>query len=284
MAFFKCGWSRAASPTAPTLFLAASSTCSARVRESVRKTAAAPRSFSGAWHASSALCALPSKHGSPGRAALRPSRLHSASPLATSSSSGAHASSSDAQARSVPPGTTSSKRESAQLSSHASQNVAQSLSPPIAVARKALFPGKDYIHQLTLILQQLGTPAEEDLGFIQSHKARAYIRSLPHQDAVSWDTMYPTANRLALDLLDKMLRFCPEKRITVAEALRHPYLASLHDDDCEPVAPAPFAFDFEEEDLRENALRNRVYEEMELYHSGAAAGVDSTGAATAMES
>ena len=90
--------------------------------------------------------------------------------------------------------------------------------------------------------------------------------------------------RLALDLLDKMLRFCPEKRITVAEALRHPYLASLHDDDCEPVAPAPFAFDFEEEDLRENALRNRVYEEMELYHSGAAAGVDSTGAATAMES
>ena len=88
------------------------------------------------------------------------------------------------------------------------------------LGRKPLFPGKDYIHQLTIILQQLGTPAEQDLGFIQSHKARAYIRSLPHQEAVPWDTMYPKANRLALDLLDKMLRFCPDKRIGVEEALR----------------------------------------------------------------
>ncbi|XRB21136.1 mitogen-activated protein kinase [Pseudoscourfieldia marina] len=155
------------------------------------------------------------------------------------------------------------------------------------LGRKPLFPGKDYIHQLTIILQQLGTPAEQDLGFIQSHKARAYIRSLPHQEAVPWDTMYPKANRLALDLLDKMLRFCPDKRIGVEEALRHPYLASLHDDECEPVAPAPFAFDFEDEDLRESALRNRVYEEMEMYHpsqGGAPAAAGGGYGATAMES
>jgi len=35
------------------------------------------------------------------------------------------------------------------------------------------------------------------------------------------------------------------KRITVEEALTHPYLASLHDPSDEPLAPIEFSFDFE---------------------------------------
>ncbi len=53
------------------------------------------------------------------------------------------------------------------------------------LGRKALFPGKDYIHQLNLILQVLGTPDEEDLDFIQSQKARSYIRGRPQWRAHS---------------------------------------------------------------------------------------------------
>eukprot|EP00976_Prorocentrum_cordatum_P021744 444302-Prorocentrum_minimum.AAC.1 len=49
------------------------------------------------------------------------------------------------------------------------------------LGRKPLFPGKDYIHQLKLIIQVLGSPAEEDLQFITSHKARDYIKGLPYQ-------------------------------------------------------------------------------------------------------
>ncbi len=49
------------------------------------------------------------------------------------------------------------------------------------LGRKALFPGKDYIHQLNLILQVLGTPGDEDMAFIQSEKARSYIRGRPHR-------------------------------------------------------------------------------------------------------
>lgn len=49
------------------------------------------------------------------------------------------------------------------------------------LGRKPLFPGKDYIHQLKLIIQVLGSPAEEDLAFISSDKARSYIKGLPYQ-------------------------------------------------------------------------------------------------------
>ena len=49
--------------------------------------------------------------------------------------------------------------------------------------RKPLFPGKDYIDQLKLIVKMLGSPAEADLGFISSAKARTYIQALPHAQA-----------------------------------------------------------------------------------------------------
>lgn len=45
--------------------------------------------------------------------------------------------------------------------------------------RKPLFPGKDYIDQLKLIIKTLGSPSEEELGFISAPKARAYIQALP---------------------------------------------------------------------------------------------------------
>lgn len=39
------------------------------------------------------------------------------------------------------------------------------------------------------------------------------------------------------------------KRITVEEALAHPYLANLHDPAEEPVATTPFNFDFEQREF-----------------------------------
>jgi serine/threonine protein kinase len=44
----------------------------------------------------------------------------------------------------------------------------------------------------------------------------------------------------ALDLLGKMLAFDPSDRITVPEALEHPWLAAYHDESDEPVCPEPF--------------------------------------------
>lgn len=45
--------------------------------------------------------------------------------------------------------------------------------------RKPLFPGKDYIDQLKLIIKTLGSPSDSDLSFINSQKAQQYIKALP---------------------------------------------------------------------------------------------------------
>ena len=51
--------------------------------------------------------------------------------------------------------------------------------------RKPLFPGKDYIDQLKLIIKMLGSPCDSDLVFISSSKARAYIKALPYAQVSS---------------------------------------------------------------------------------------------------
>ncbi|KAJ7524057.1 hypothetical protein O6H91_18G075500 [Diphasiastrum complanatum] len=134
------------------------------------------------------------------------------------------------------------------------------------LGRRPIFPGKDYINQLKLIVNKIGSPEESDLQFINSHKARSYIRSLPFEPRIPLPLLYPHANPLAINLLDRMLVFDPKKRITVTEALEHPYLAMLHDATVEPSAAAPFDFDFEDEELKEEALREKVWMEMCHYH------------------
>lgn len=54
----------------------------------------------------------------------------------------------------------------------------------------------------------------------------------------SFRALFPDANPLAIDLLEKMLQFNPAKRITVEEALAHPYLAQIHDPASEIAAPS----------------------------------------------
>lgn len=113
------------------------------------------------------------------------------------------------------------------------------------ITGRPLFPGRDYGHQLDLILDVIGryfcshtrshivltevivgTPTLEEFYGITSRRSRDYIRALPIRKRRPFSALFPTASPEALDFLAKTLTFDPKKRLTVDQALEHPYLAA----------------------------------------------------------
>ncbi|CAN1157324.1 Mitogen-activated protein kinase 4 [Linum perenne] len=129
------------------------------------------------------------------------------------------------------------------------------------MTRQPLFPGKDYVHQLRLITELIGSPDDNSLGFLRSDNARRYVRQLPQYPKQNFAARFPESSAGAVDLLEKMLVFDPNRRITVDEALCHPYLAPLHDINEEPVCPRPFVFDFEQPSFTEENIKELIWRE-----------------------
>lgn len=71
------------------------------------------------------------------------------------------------------------------------------------------------------------------------------IRSLPRMKKVPWTYLYPNATPNAVSFLESLLAFDPSARISVEEALSHPYLAPYHDPQDEPSHTSNFDFAFE---------------------------------------
>ncbi|MBN3296673.1 MK07 kinase, partial [Amia calva] len=135
------------------------------------------------------------------------------------------------------------------------------------LGRRQLFPGKNYVHQLQLILSVLGTPPAGVIGAIGAERVRAYVQSLPCRDPIPLTSLFPEAESSALDLLAAMLRFDPQERMSVTEALRHPYLAKYHDPDDEPVCVPAFDFEFDQLPLSREQIKDAILEEIQDFHT-----------------
>jgi len=127
---------------------------------------------------------------------------------------------------------------------------------------KPLFPGKDHINQFSLICDLLGTPSDQLMKTICSENTLKYVQSLPRRQKVPFNVKFPNVDPVALDLLEKMLCFDPQSRITAIDALAHSFLESFHDPDDEPLAPKHFDWSFSEKDLPVEEWRDMISREI----------------------
>lgn len=133
------------------------------------------------------------------------------------------------------------------------------------LGRKPIFPGTECLNQLNLIIYILGTQGEANLQFIDNPKARNYVKSLPYFRGIPLSYLFPQADPWAIDLLGKMLVFDPTKRITVTEALQHPYLSDLNHPSCNSAAQVPINLDIDE-NMEVQKIREMMWREMLYYH------------------
>lgn len=143
-----------------------------------------------------------------------------------------------------------------------------------------MFPGTDHIDQWNKIVELLGTPTREFTQRLQP-MVRNYVDSRPRHQPHTWVELFPDElfqearsstepNKLnvlqARDLISKMLVVDPEERISVDEALRHPYINVWYDpSEVEGVSqPAPIPYDhaLDEREHTVEQWKGHIYQEV----------------------
>jgi serine/threonine protein kinase len=112
----------------------------------------------------------------------------------------------------------------------------------------ALFPADNEAMQIIEILRVLGTPSVKELrggqkdidGIIESWYSVGGDKQYPPMDL---NDLFPHCSKDAIHLLKRMLEINPEKRITIDEALQHPYLVEGYQDD--NLTCPVFSYDWE---------------------------------------
>ncbi|KAF4090345.1 hypothetical protein AMELA_G00050830 [Ameiurus melas] len=142
------------------------------------------------------------------------------------------------------------------------------------VRGSVLFPGTDHIDQWNKVIEQLGTPSQEFLMKL-NQSVRTYVENRPRYAGYSFEKLFPDVlfpadsdhNKLkasqARDLLSKMLVIDASKRISVDEALQHPYINVWYDP-AEVEAPPPMITD-KQLDEREHTVeewKELIYKEV----------------------
>ena len=82
--------------------------------------------------------------------------------------------------------------------------------------------------QLFKILSILGTPDDVDKSFITDETAINYVNEMNDNPKIEFESLFPSIPAEGLNFLEKLLQFNPYFRMSVDEALIHPFFDHLY--------------------------------------------------------
>eukprot|EP00672_Neobodo_designis_P012740 CAMPEP_0174881118 /NCGR_PEP_ID=MMETSP1114-20130205/84098_1 /TAXON_ID=312471 /ORGANISM="Neobodo designis, Strain CCAP 1951/1" /LENGTH=415 /DNA_ID=CAMNT_0016116511 /DNA_START=692 /DNA_END=1935 /DNA_ORIENTATION=- len=128
---------------------------------------------------------------------------------------------------------------------------------------KPIFPGHSTMNQLERITAVCGKPSREDIAAMASNYAEQMLEHAGRVAPKSLSDLCPKATPDALDLMRGLLQINPHKRLTADEALKHPYVASFHNDAEEPVARSAITVSLPDDTrFTVSEYRDRLYAEI----------------------
>lgn len=136
---------------------------------------------------------------------------------------------------------------------------------------KPLFPGESTLNQLEKVVEVCGRPNKDDIKAIKSKFAQTMLESIPVRKQRPLRQLFANvADSDAIDLLENLLQFNPEKRLSAEEALRHPYLKQFHNPADEPTLQEPIHISMDDNsrysisEYRKNLYKKIVQRKQEL--------------------
>ncbi len=133
------------------------------------------------------------------------------------------------------------------------------------ISNRPLFAGRHYLDELNNIINVTGSPSSEDLLTVTREDSKRHIQSIARKPKKPLIQLFPHAEPVALDLLDRMITFSSSKRITVQNALEHRFLQRYHDEANEPIALVPFGAESIVDESPPEEIKKLIYKETAKY-------------------